>query len=496
MCILQSVHPSLQIAVLLRKLSNVLFVDIAEPLSCLLSQVSHLLSDGAEALCEALPEWAYVLVDVLCEFGPLLHCCCVWWVGGKGEVLVCWVMGDGGDEGGAEGGRCVCVCVCVCMPSGARVLRWSRSTPASLPWPAQRAEACGGATRFFKGEIDRACVRGGVLLNIRPPHLANPWVEWFLSAAMLPPFAASSAPRPPPTIFVTVGSTAFSPLIARVLSPTVLSLLPPNSKLLVQYGKSDLASILAGDEGILTYSSPAPTTAVAKAPFTSTSAGFTQIDAGSEFHPEAGLRKTQQGGYSWKGSTVKALDPGRTGRIQGWELLDGRREEDQGQGTQTGMRRRRRRRRPRRSTEDQATKAGSSSSTSSASSSGSSSSAEENRREDPPSRAAPPHGSAGATILTSPPTLNFKTAPPHDVCITLMAYVPSLTPHLKEADLVVAHAGESGVERDVAGPCEWRGFTDPTHAPWPCSGLDQAQEPSSKRSVSLPPHPRPRPRFC
>ncbi|PWN20918.1 hypothetical protein BCV69DRAFT_282429 [Microstroma glucosiphilum] len=260
------------------------------------------------------------------------------------------------------------------------------------------------------------------------------------SSTPLPP-----PPQPPPTIFVTVGSTAFSPLIARILSPSILSLLPSNSKLVVQYGKSDLASILAGEEGLLA-SSSAESSSSQTAAAASTSAGFTQIDAGSELVPSAGLRKTQQGGYSWKGTARSALDPGRTGKIQGWELLDGREEDEeeqqrqQGQGgTQSGVRRRRGRRSSSSSRTDSRGEVGGS--ISSASSSDCSSVDDSAQEEVFLQRSSPARGHAGATFLTSPPTLNFKTSPPQSVSITLMAYVPSLTPHLKEANLVIAHAG-------------------------------------------------------
>ncbi|CAO1632290.1 unnamed protein product [Jaminaea pallidilutea] len=232
----------------------------------------------------------------------------------------------------------------------------------------------------------------------------------------------------PPKIFVTVGSTKFAPLIAYLLSNSFLASLPPETKLTIQYGKSDLGSILTNDDD------NALTGAVAGGSTSSSDDTAFKVDAGSAFVPQAGLRATKEHGLSWKASQIDKMDPGKTGTIEGWQLIDKAEGQDQTavQSTQTEARRRR------------GAKAAPSRGDKGAYD------ADEGSGDEEQSSRATPKGSDAArpgqaTFSAFPSSLQFSTPAPQHILLTLVDFVQDLRPHLLEADIVIAHAGSGTI---------------------------------------------------
>lgn len=245
----------------------------------------------------------------------------------------------------------------------------------------------------------------------------------------------------PLQIFVTVGSTSFPALLARLLSPTFLSILPWGCQLSIQYGRSELATVLASmdeDSGLMSTSM----TGNSSDPSASKSAVI--YDEGSRLVPEVGLRASKSQGLSYKGSQLKDLDPGRTGSLQGWQMIGssassaaasnsrveggskdkadrGSLEGEQWQGSSS-------------SNSNRAIDLASDQDSSEADSSSSDTESQSDEDEDDS-----PSAASNVAFSTLPPSLTFKTS--SGIQLTLMDFVPDLSPHLAKADIVIAHAG-------------------------------------------------------
>ncbi|PWN27093.1 hypothetical protein BDZ90DRAFT_232652 [Jaminaea rosea] len=215
-------------------------------------------------------------------------------------------------------------------------------------------------------------------------------------------------PSRPPRIFVTVGSTQFVDLISYLLTQPFLNSLPAKTSLTIQYGKSDLAAILTREDNALT--SSASSTAQDDASSSVASSSAIRLDAGSERVPEPGLRASKQHGLSWKGSQLTGMDPGKTGAIDGWQLVGA----DEGQSSEESSR------------ESEADD-------------------EETAAED--SLAAPPspRRPAGASFTSLPSSLKFRTSAPQSISIELIDFLPDLCSHLSSADIVISHAGSGTI---------------------------------------------------
>lgn len=125
--------------------------------------------------------------------------------------------------------------------------------------------------------------------------------------------------------------------------------------------------------------------------------------------PEVGLRASKQHGVSWKGSQLKGLDPGLTGAIDGWQIVDAGSDEDDDDGSE----------------EDEAAAA--------ATGEGDTATGPRRRRQ------------AGAHFTTLPSSLKFRTAAPQRINIELIDFVPDLRPHLSASDIVISHAGSGTI---------------------------------------------------
>lgn len=209
-------------------------------------------------------------------------------------------------------------------------------------------------------------------------------------------------PQRPPVIFATVGSTQFPALISLLLSNAFLQTLPSGSKLTIQYGKSDLAEILtsSADNALIEPSSATSTAVHHDSAF--------KVDRGSEYVPEPGLRASRQQGLTWKRHHMAHLDPGKTGTIEGWQIIPSPSdyEKDSSEG-------------------------------------------ETRRRKGSPAHAVDPSPSSShgpnVSFTSFPRAIRFTTSAPHSVSVELIDFVDDINTQIEAADVVVAHAGSGTI---------------------------------------------------
>lgn len=242
---------------------------------------------------------------------------------------------------------------------------------------------------------------------------------------------AQIPPPPPLRIFVTVGSTSFAALLARLLSPSFLSVLPRSCHVTIQYGRSELATVLASldeQEGSLSTSSQSSVI----------------YDEGSRLVPQVGLRASKSQGLSYKGSQLNDLDPGRTGSLQGWQMAAST---STLQASRTSQKK---------TNEDVSSEE---------------STSEDENDEDH----SGPSGSGNVAFSTLPPSLTFQTS--SGVELTLIDFVPDLGPHLAQADIVIAHAGAGTLLETLR-------FQRPTQPSKNEEAAEDVQSPSKTQSTT------------
>lgn len=255
-------------------------------------------------------------------------------------------------------------------------------------------------------------------------------------------------PHLPPKLFVTVGSTQFPALIVHLLSLAFLDALPARSKLTIQYDKSDLAEILIKkDEGAVGREA-APVGDSSSIYFFSSHS--IKVDEGSEMVPEPGLRRDRQYGVSWKASHLARLDPGKTGTIEGWQMVPGvgdcRAAGNSSTGASSGKHAgsaarlgngqmsRLRRRQGDESHDEDGERYGSEESDFSLASATEMESVSEN-----------PGNEGRVSFAAFPSSLDFTTPPPRSILLRLVDYVENPKVHLEAADIVIAHAGSGTI---------------------------------------------------